>query len=352
MATFKIVVQKQRKDGFWPVYIRITHNRGVKYIRTDKIVNDKGINKKNKEVKDPYVLQMCATKVVQMANMLNKVDIRDWSIHDVVTFLENGTEDICFSDYARKFVDEMSKNGLRGAKNYKYAYLNLERYAGSDKIMFSHLTSQFIDGWMKNLSRTSVAKERYPMCIRCIFNKALVEFNNYDEGIIRITTNPWAKIKIPHSDVSIQKAITMEEVRAFFTAPLPPNNYTNTLAEIGRDVAMMVLCLAGINTVDLYFLKKEQYKNGIIAYERHKERKVRRDNAYFEIKVPSIILPLFEKYFDNSKSLYLFNFHKRFATSETFGSDVTHGIKKICRDSLHMENGNTYSVSLVSTKNI
>ena len=42
MATFKVIVQKQRNDGFWPVYIRITHNRGVKYIRTDKIVDSKG----------------------------------------------------------------------------------------------------------------------------------------------------------------------------------------------------------------------------------------------------------------------------------------------------------------------
>ena len=49
MATFKVVVQKQRNDGFYAVYIRVTHNRGVKYLRTDKIVDAKGINKKNKE---------------------------------------------------------------------------------------------------------------------------------------------------------------------------------------------------------------------------------------------------------------------------------------------------------------
>ena len=49
MATFKVIVQKQRNDGFWPVYIRITHNRGVKYIRTDKIVDSKGVDKKNRE---------------------------------------------------------------------------------------------------------------------------------------------------------------------------------------------------------------------------------------------------------------------------------------------------------------
>lgn len=28
MATFKACVQKERKDGFYPVYIRVTHHRG------------------------------------------------------------------------------------------------------------------------------------------------------------------------------------------------------------------------------------------------------------------------------------------------------------------------------------
>jgi len=29
MATFKACVQKERKDGFYPVYIRVTHHRGT-----------------------------------------------------------------------------------------------------------------------------------------------------------------------------------------------------------------------------------------------------------------------------------------------------------------------------------
>ena len=70
MATFKVIVQKQRNDGFWPVYIRITHNRGVKYIRTDKIVDSKGVDKKNREVKDPFALQSCSARIAKFAELL------------------------------------------------------------------------------------------------------------------------------------------------------------------------------------------------------------------------------------------------------------------------------------------
>ena len=38
MATFKACVQKERKDGFFPVYIRVTHRRTTQYIKTDKMV--------------------------------------------------------------------------------------------------------------------------------------------------------------------------------------------------------------------------------------------------------------------------------------------------------------------------
>ena len=351
MATFKVIVQKQRNDGFWPVYIRITHNRGVKYIRTDKIVDSKGVDKKNREVKDPFVLQSCSARIAKFAELLNKVEIRKWSVHDVVAYLEKGTADICFSDYARKYHDEMYNDGHeRNARNYELAYQHLERYAGSNKVMFSQLTTQFINGWIKALSKTARAKEMYPVCVRQIFKQALAEFNDYDNGMIRITTNPWLKVKIPSSDVPEKKAITMEEVRAFFAAPLPESDRVFPLPELGRDVAMMVMCLAGINTVDIYRLKKEDYHDGIIGYERAKTRNARRDNAYIEMRVPGIILPLFEKYLDKTESPYLFNFNLRMTSSDSFGADVNIGIRNVCELSLGMQHADRYRVTRTYVK--
>ena len=59
MATFKTCVQKQRSDGFYPVYIRVTHNRKSSYIKTDKRVDKKGLTRTG-EVKDPFVLSFCS----------------------------------------------------------------------------------------------------------------------------------------------------------------------------------------------------------------------------------------------------------------------------------------------------
>lgn len=344
MATFRITVQKQRADGYWPVYIRVIHHRDSLFIKTDKMVDNKGIVKSTKEVKDPFVRKSLDTLVADYVDRLNKVDTSSWTVQEVVRFLKQGTSDVCFSDYARQYQAKMIREGhARNARTYELAYQHLERFAGTNKMMFSHLTSSFINSWISSLSNTARAKEQYPVCVRQIFKQALIEFNDYDTGLIRITTNPWAKVKIPKSDTPQKRAITMEECRAFFAAQLPESDRKYPLSELGRDVAMMVLCLAGINTVDIFFLEKKKYSNGIICYERRKTRAARSDNAYFEIRVPGILQPIIDKYLDDSDSPYLFNFHKRLSSYDSFNANVNIGIRQICEKVLGIEHGKGYS---------
>lgn len=54
--------------------------------------------------------------------------------------------------------------------------------------------------------------------------------------------------------------------------------------------------------------QKEDYKDGIIAYERAKTKNARNDNAYIEMRVPGILLPIFDKYMDKTSSPYLLIF--------------------------------------------
>lgn len=222
MATFKACVQKERKDGFYPVYIRVTHHRGTQFMKTDKMVTKKELSRA-KEIEDPYVLQYCAGRIVEYNERLNKKDIEHWTVKEVVDFLTNGNDDICFSDYARVHIDRMIDRG------------------------------------------------------------------------------PESKMKYPQT-------------------------------EFGRDVAMMVLCLAGINTIDLYNLRKQDYRNGIIHYQRAKTKKFRADGAYMEMRVPAIIQPLFEKYMNTAKDdERLFSFYQRMTTSDSFCANVNSGIRQLCK---------------------
>ena len=139
MATLKICVRSKRSDGFYPVYIRVTHHRELAYIKTDKMVNDKGITK-TKEVKDPYVVGLLSPVIIEYMERLNKKDIRNWNAKEVSDFLVSGDDDIDFSKYARKHIDRMIDRGQqRNARNYELALQHLERFAGTTCVKFSHL---------------------------------------------------------------------------------------------------------------------------------------------------------------------------------------------------------------------
>lgn len=343
MATFKVCVRKQRKDGFYPIYIGVTHKSKIAYIKTDKLASAKTLGRKQ-QVEDPYVLRYCSNRILEYAEQLNKVNIEHWSVNDIVEYLINGNADVCFSDYARKHRNRMIDAGQeRNARNYELAVQHLERFAGTNQVMFSHLTSTFINAWIKSLENTKRAKEMYPICIRQIFKAAQMEHNDYDNGVIRINTNPWVKVQIPAAERPEKLAITPEECRAFFATPIPESKYKSPLPELGRDIAMMVLCLGGINTVDLYQLKKTDYYDGIIHYRRAKTKRFRTDGAYFEMKVPAILQPTFDKYLAEPNDVYLFNFHRRHTTSDSFGANVNIGIKKIC-EAMGLAKENWYCV--------
>lgn len=325
-------MKAKRKDGFYPVYIRVIHHKKVAYIPTDKMVNDKGLSKSG-EIEDPYVMQFCTNRIVEYMEVLNRVDTELWTVKDITDYLKSGYNDICFSDYARKHIDRMIDKGeQRNARNYELALHHMERFAGTTKVMFSHLTSSFVNKWIESLAQTHRAKEMYPICMRQVFKAAQVEMNDYDNGIIRIKTNPWVKVKIPKADRTEKLAITPEACREFFSFPLPDSKMRYPLMELGRDVAMMVLCLAGINTVDLFNLRKEDYHGGIIHYQRAKTKKFRADGAYMEMRVPPILLPLFEKYANkDAADDHLFVFSQRHTTNDSFCANVNGGIRQICR---------------------
>ena len=343
MATFKPCVQKQRADGFYPVYIRVTHQRKVGFIKTNKVVSKKGVTT-SKEIKDTFVSNFCTTVILDYTNRLNAFDTTRWSVKEVIDFLLTGDSDVCFSDYARQHVGRLINNGQdRTARNYELALGHLERYFGTNQVMFSQLTSTAVTLWIKSLESTHRAKEMYPVCMRQVFRAAVKEMNDYDNDIIRIKTNPWIKVQIPQSDRTTKRAISAEACRRFFAAPMPPSKMIDPLPELGHDIAKLVLCLAGMNTIDLYELKKEDYKRGRFCYKRAKTRHSRKDEAYFEMRIEPVILPIIEKYKADDDSPYFFNFHTRYSTADSFCANVNNGIKKICK-SIGLPKEKWYSV--------
>ncbi len=330
MATLKPVVQKMRADGYAVVYVRVTHNRKSSYIKTNKVVAQRDVSKSG-EITDNHIVRYCSDLIYYYHSLLNEVDTDAMSVQEVVSYLCTANRDVCFSDFATLYIRKMFNEGHeRNSRTYRLAVSSLEKFLGTTRIMCSQMTSAVLTLWIGSLEHTHRAKEQYPVCVRQIYKNAVLEYNDQERGVVRIKNNPWLKVKIPSADATTKRAISPEDAREFFYSPLPPSQFVAPLAELGRDVAQLTLCLAGINTIDLYNLKKEDYRNGIIRYRRAKTAASRKDGAYFEMMVEPIVLPLMEKYEAQERDPYLFNFHAKYSTPDSFNANVNIGIKKVC----------------------
>ena len=219
----------------------------------------------------------------------------------------------------------------RTSRDYKWALYNLEKFAGGNEVMFSQLTYSFLSRWIDSLSQTARSKNKYPINIRQIHKAAMFEYNDEERGI-QLITNPWPKISIPKEDTPNKRAISPNMLRKFFAVVPDFSRFTHPLQELGQDVALISFCMCGINSVDLFYAEKSQYHDGIFHYNRRKTRKSRSDSAYFEIRVPQFIIPIFEKYLSkDTKSPWLFDFHERLSTPDSFNANVNSGISQICK---------------------
>lgn len=332
MATLKAAVKSKRKDGMYVVYIRFAHNRKVSYLRTSWMVNDKGLSRNKKDILDPSVIQQTSRLIDNYYNILNRIDTQDWTVKEIVDYIQKGKDGISFSAYARKHIEKMIARGQeRTSRDYKWALYNLEKFAGGNEVMFSQLTYSFLSRWIDSLSQTARSKNKYPINIRQIHKAAMFEYNDEERGI-QLITNPWPKISIPKEDTPNKRAISPNMLRKFFAVVPDFSRFTHPLQELGQDVALISFCMCGINSVDLFYAEKSQYHDGIFHYNRRKTRKSRSDSAYFEIRVPQFIIPIFEKYLSkDTKSPWLFDFHERLSTPDSFNANVNSGISQICK---------------------
>lgn len=211
------------------VSIRVLHNRQTAYVRTSWMVDSGGVSPKSKEVTDPYVLQQSTTLISRYYDMLNRVDISDWSASEVVSYLTKLAEDLSFSDYVRNHIEKMIARGQeRTFRNYRWALNHLERFAESDNIMFSRLTPAFFNRWIETLMTTNRCKEQYPVCMREVYMAAMREFNDEEKGVIKIK-KIWNNITIPRCDEPEKRAILASLLRMFFNVVPDRSRFTNPL---------------------------------------------------------------------------------------------------------------------------
>ena len=331
----------KRTDGFYPVYIRVFHNDGIQYIKTGFLVDDKGLKvsysksgEKNVDVSDRNIVKLCSTRITGYVEKMNLTDVREMNCKTLVDYITDKNVDLSFTKYADERIRWMKSKGMTGnASNCEMAVKRLKEFLGKDDILFRELTSKVVQEWIDSMSDSARKKSLYPSCVRAIFKVAIKKFNDPEQGIVRIRFNPFDRIQIPAEEMPEKRSVGTDIIKKVLTSDItyPKSHEDISRMELGRDVGMIIFCLAGINAADLYDFKTDALtKDWKLCYNRKKTRGKSKYGAYTEITVPEVIRALFEKYKGTGGMLFMFSV--RFADRAGFVKNVNKGLKWICEE--------------------
>ncbi len=320
MATFTPVTRTKKE--FNPVYIRISALSTTDYIRTSYVVHKSSVSKKN-EITDHIILANCYGQIKEYIAKLAEYNTETCSAKEIKELLLSDKRGISFSKFANKYIGKMYNEGRdKPAANYRTALRSLSLFLGKDDIAFSDITSSVIRKWIDMLSDTRRAKNMYPICIQKIFEEGCLEYNDYDKNIIKIPHQPFKPIRIPKIDIAESRAIAPEIIKQILSAtPI----YTRE--QLALDVCLMIISLAGINTVDLYKMLPDCLRDHKLCYNRAKTKNTRPDKAYIEIAIPEHIRYLIDVYKGKD---HLFNFAEQYHTPDYFSTAVNKGLLSVC----------------------
>jgi hypothetical protein len=307
------------KTGFAKVYVRLTHKRKVGYIKTRFIANRSQVD--GTRIKDFKLLSLIIPLMEEWVMKLNYVALED--ISSIIDYL-TVEADISFTKHAESYIRKESSKGRDKAMcNYTTSLKSLQLFLKKEQIMFSDITSNIVKKWIDSLSGTKRAKQLYPNCIKKLFKEGQLEYNDFDNNVIIIKHDPFRTVKIPSADEADKKAIPVELLPKIFSF-----DGGSPRVNLSRDVSMIIFCLAGINTVDLYYMEPTCLDGNKLKYQRRKTAGGRKDSAYMEITIPKLITPLLKKYRGRDR---LFSFSEMYVNADNFSSNVNEGLKAIQR---------------------
>ncbi|MEF9922941.1 MAG: site-specific integrase [Muribaculaceae bacterium] len=321
MATANIILDTRRadKNKCYPLKLRIVHkNKNVSISLHKNIPVDSWVLGKNGlEVDKKYPnakainLDLSATLVKANQaisdlekscniNSMTAVQVKDY----ILNRSANTGERLTFISYFREFAEKRNAKGTQGI------YLNTLNKVimySNDYLMFDDITYSWLSDFNAHLKKkgnainTIAIDERN---IRAVIKSAI------DEELTD-TKDPFRKYKIKQRAESDTMPLTVEKIKA-----IRDFQTDSEALAIARDAFMASFYLIGINISDLYDLKKGEK----VRYIRHKTGKL------IDFSMQPEAIELSKKYEYEER---MFNFHKRYSSSESFKSRINMRLKII-----------------------
>jgi len=310
MITYKpIVIQGgRRKDGTWPVKIRVTFKGAVRRLPTTLVCTDSDLTRTG-HIKSGAVLQRAGELIAQMRGCcdgLSPFVLDSWTVDDVVAHIRGTLTAQTFRLDFFAFADEYLVCKIPQTRRaYTMALGALERFLGRRSLDVNEITRtmlldyrDFVDAepWMhwtsKGLKPSSHPKKvqggasgAYLMKLAHIYNAAKFRYNDEDSGRILIPRSPFDGLHKAYPPGQGSRALKVDEIQRLID--WEPETWVDRVA---RAAFLLSFATMGANLADLYEAKAVDGEGW--KYNRKKTRKRRADGAEVRVLLSEVLTPL------------------------------------------------------------
>lgn len=343
---------RQRKDGSYPVSFRFSHRSRTKYAPTGH--NVKAITKSG-YIRDKALSLRLDERALEMEELFRDDPTLDEKpIEEIIDCLMKRRSVAVFNDdfvaYALRIADEMKMEQKQHGGSIRTLANSISDYVDHKTLPFNVITADFIKGYRAFLKeeRTMVRVNQlgkhvktksapiseetvnnYLRWMRATFNKAKIEYNDEERGIMRILGNPFKTIKISNPKPQRRGSIEIELLRKMANLDnlVVPGAGTNNRANLARDMFLLSFGLIGMNSVDIYKLPAGCLDNDVLTYERSKSFD-RKGGSTMRIRLTKETLRIIKRYAAKSGE-FLLDIHNRYADANTFNKAINKGLETV-----------------------
>ena len=314
IISFKAICTNRRKDGTYPVRIRVTFKGKSRKLPTTLSCSPADLTR-TLRIKSVNIMNKADELIAEMRRAVQDISPFDLEIADVdwvVGIIRQKMTEQHFSLDFFEWADSFLKGKSEGTRaTYVQALNAFERYLGERKMDINAINRSmllgFIDAEQAGKKMTFIRQKgelvvsskekaprgtayRYISKLGHIFSAAKDKYNDEDSGLILIPRSPFSSISVDAPFHQGQKSLGVEVMQAVISAQTD-----NEKERCALDAFIISFALMGANLADLFSARAEDIKDGRWHYNRQKTRTRREDKAEMVVQIPEELLPFIER---------------------------------------------------------
>ena len=273
---------KQLSNGTFPLMIRLTKNRKLKYINLKVSLSpehwdfEKSKPKRNCPNRE-QIERLIRHKVEGLQNqvMAFKADEKEYTLHTLIDKTTKSTSRVTVGEYLNSYIEKLqSANRIGNADTFIHLRTALEKCFGSLDFYFGSIDT----AWLKELEnwfRTTAHLSENSMGIRfrslrALYNQAI------EEGIAKRTNYPFDTFKVSQfKESTAKRALTKEQIRQIMGLDVRVlSKYPKPFMQLSKDLFLFSYLGCGINLTDMLHLRYRDIFDGRVTYHRQKTGKL------------------------------------------------------------------------------